>query len=579
MARTPAAEDKIQELKFKAVEGSPVLDKYSLLTKLLSAELPSKNADFLAEPEKNPDAGTVTWYSHMEGAPVPFAKLSDGERADIEAQLDSTIAELSALAERLKSSRSINSAFAGKCLEALISTRDSFSLFSAGGKLLVCGWGAEPRTALERMPAELTEGTGTFVGHEPAPAQPFMETPSQWAPAGGPQPDAWAAPPPPPPEKEKFSLWGLWFSLLLLLPLLLLFLLLWLFQQFPWQIEVPVADFSQENSLRSELNRLTEDYRSRLQSCPLPDRGRRTDTPGPSPGPTPDPTPPPKPDDPSRDPDVMSGVPDERRGGVIDGGRTVYGDGRVYGDGAVADGDVVDGEVVDGAVADGAVVDGAVVDGAAGIDLDGDGVPDNVTDPAAPLSPDALTEDTTAALDYRALDPNRDAADPSRDAADPNRDARENEIPQPAPSQDGKNQPQGDPLTMPGQDSQGNQGSQGDMRFLQGCWNSSSRFKNPRTNQELAYYYCFDGKGNANVYADVKDKDGKTVDVCRGAARAKMENGAMVLESTTGAVCRDGVTSYVPSTITCKPGEKQAECSLRQQGVDRSIDTRFTKRQ
>ena len=50
MARTPAAEDKIKELKFKAVEGSPVLDKYSLLTKLLSAELPSKNADFLAEP-------------------------------------------------------------------------------------------------------------------------------------------------------------------------------------------------------------------------------------------------------------------------------------------------------------------------------------------------------------------------------------------------------------------------------------------------------------------------------------------------------------------------------------------------
>jgi hypothetical protein len=147
-------------------------------------------------------------------------------------------------------------------------------------------------------------------------------------------------------------------------------------------------------------------------------------------------------------------------------------------------------------------------------------------------------------------------------------------MPQPTP--DSENNNDGDPLNMPDPKSGDNPEN---MSWLRGCWNSSTGFTSKRTGEDMEYYYCFDEKGNANVYANVKDQNGQIIDTCRGGAKAQLKDGAMVVESQTAAVCKDGMRNFVPSKVTCKPGEKEAECSLGQSGVDRDFSTRFTKRE
>jgi hypothetical protein len=129
---------------------------------------------------------------------------------------------------------------------------------------------------------------------------------------------------------------------------------------------------------------------------------------------------------------------------------------------------------------------------------------------------------------------------------------------------------------MPAQSGGGNAQ---DMSWLKGCWNSSTVFTSKRTGEDMDYYYCFDDKGNANIYANVKDQNGQTIDTCRGGAKAELKNGAMVVESQTAAVCTDGKRNFVPSKVTCKPGKTEAECSLGQSGVNREYSTKFTKRE
>ncbi|MDR2198792.1 MAG: hypothetical protein LBR53_04950 [Deltaproteobacteria bacterium] len=573
MAKTPLRVSKIKEIRLKSVEGSAVLEKYSLLVQLLEREISGKPPLLLAEPEINQTTGELKWHPPIPGTPVPLEELPPDERERAEKTLEERLADFKDLALKLKASPSSNRAYAGKCVEGILETRASFKLFWVDGRLVAAGWGTdELQAGSESMPAELTEGAGPFVS---APTLPRVQAPAVPAPAG------FMAAAAAPALAGAFPWWILWTLLLLLLPLLLLLLILFLLKLLPFQVPAPAFDPSGAGSLWGKLYEIRMEYDGKLGACVLPDRAEAAPLPGRE-------LAIPERDLPDKDPPEADGVVREipGQGGALYGGTDPF-------DPAYA-GTLPDGTLPDGTLPDGTLPVGPVVDENLPVD---ERPPEGDLPPEAGLLPeDGTLPDKGPTPDEKNPPPDDGAIQDDGRLQDDGNSPRENrpeENPQNQPGAnpaDGNRTPEGGEASRPGADKPGEgapltmpeagaQGAQGDMPWLKGCWNSSSRFSSSNTGEEIEYYYCFDEKGKANIYANIKDKGGRIIDTCRSGADAKLENGSLTVKSQTAAVCSDGVRNFVPSSVVCEPGETEAKCRLRQEGVDREMNTRFTKRE
>ena len=277
--------DIISQCRLEMLEGIELISRHQLLRQVVSDELGPAAASILAEPVKNLERDSITWYTDLPGAAIHFRDLNEEERIFVRQEVDRRAGQFAELAARLKSSKASNRVMAGDLLERVLSRADSRDLYLVGGQAVVAGWG-------------LSSGPGRLEGG-PAPA------------AAPPRPAAVLADPPliPPPASGPGCLRLLAY---LLLGLLIGALLFWLITHFflpgfwgLWLkrpvVSLPSFDLNQdrEAQLRLELERLKRLYDERRAACrpePLAPEPPVLAPPEPEPEPMPEP-PAPEPDE------------------------------------------------------------------------------------------------------------------------------------------------------------------------------------------------------------------------------------------------------------------------------------------
>jgi hypothetical protein len=103
----------------------------------------------------------------------------------------------------------------------------------------------------------------------------------------------------------------------------------------------------------------------------------------------------------------------------------------------------------------------------------------------------------------------------------------------------------------------------GSLSFMEGCWTSMGSIHNTEK-VPVAYIYCFNKKGGADVYIEEKNASGKVLDVCKGKAVATLA-GKTLRISDNGLKCSPGNGSYVPINVACKNSDsgKDATCQVK----------------
>ena len=88
------------------------------------------------------------------------------------------------------------------------------------------------------------------------------------------------------------------------------------------------------------------------------------------------------------------------------------------------------------------------------------------------------------------------------------------------------------------------------LSFMEGCWMSKGSIYNT-DKVPVAYIYCFNKKGGADVYIEEKDSNGRIVDTCRGKAAATLSDKVMRI-TDDGLKCGPGNGSYIPINVACR---------------------------
>jgi hypothetical protein len=82
-------------------------------------------------------------------------------------------------------------------------------------------------------------------------------------------------------------------------------------------------------------------------------------------------------------------------------------------------------------------------------------------------------------------------------------------------------------------------------------------------NRSILCYYCFDGKGNAQVRVEEFDGRGKVVLVCRTTGTARLDGEGIIIRDR-GAECPPPEPSYAPDIVTCtRTSSGTASCVIR----------------
>ncbi len=109
-----------------------------------------------------------------------------------------------------------------------------------------------------------------------------------------------------------------------------------------------------------------------------------------------------------------------------------------------------------------------------------------------------------------------------------------------------KPQPQPDIMVIPDNPT--------DLSFLEGCWYAQTGLKSSRTNMPISVKYCFDKQGNGSITLTERDRRGREVQVCKGGARARLNNGKLYIQDL-GARCPDG-SNYERENINCRNADQ-----------------------
>ncbi|MDR1164598.1 MAG: hypothetical protein LBO66_01765 [Deltaproteobacteria bacterium] len=121
--------------------------------------------------------------------------------------------------------------------------------------------------------------------------------------------------------------------------------------------------------------------------------------------------------------------------------------------------------------------------------------------------------------------------------------------------------PPGEPLAL------GPDIGEGDVSFLEGCWEADGGIVNLATNLRVDLAYCFDARGQGTLRVRELNPDLSLHDSCAARASAEAWGGALVI-SDEGAVCSQNPAShYARHVVTCGVAAGGgSECSVKSGG-------------
>lgn len=267
-----------------AFQGSQVYASHAQVTALLRAHLGESHARLLAEPIMDPQGNTVDWYA---ARPVrPLADLSPERRASVQARLGALVADIEALAARIRQDKDPAKSLSGTMLQLAVRYPSPECVYAGDDDqpVLVC-WGmALPGAAAP----EGIRGPGALVAPPPPLADGACGDPGRIVREGEGRP---AAPTPPAVIVEGQPWWKK--VLMLLLGLLLALILFWSLHAFfpgiplplpagcvkaplpapaavPTAIPDPAPTDADLASLRAEIEALRRAARQRAEECAPP---------------------------------------------------------------------------------------------------------------------------------------------------------------------------------------------------------------------------------------------------------------------------------------------------------------------
>jgi hypothetical protein len=231
------------------------------------------HAALFAEPNPDPDRGTIDWYADGAGA-IRLDALPEPQQAGVRAELERLLGELSAESERQRKSTREDERFLGEMLGLALVTPGADYIYVVEGRPVLVAWG---HTRIgEAVRPELLIAPRTLT---PRRASPESRRIAPMAIVG------------PPVEPRRFPL-GLLLSsallsllILMLVPLLVFSDPLGWFRLPPAQCTIPPAEAALQEELRNEQRREGQ-MRSEIARISLALGDRRTKCP-PVPGPGP----------------------------------------------------------------------------------------------------------------------------------------------------------------------------------------------------------------------------------------------------------------------------------------------------
>jgi hypothetical protein len=191
------AQTRNAELHALGTGGQLAVLAWDQVTQYLRRVLSPAHARLFAEPNFDPERGTIDWYTEGTEPPRPLATLDPAARAEVEANLGRLVADIQGQSASLKASARESDRFMGEMLGLALEVPDGDRVYAAGTQPILAGWG------------HLREGPGAERGqlmrYVRAPAPPMAIVSH--------------VPAPPPPGPARW-LWPLIMLLLLLLLLL-----------------------------------------------------------------------------------------------------------------------------------------------------------------------------------------------------------------------------------------------------------------------------------------------------------------------------------------------------------------------
>ena len=268
-----------RELLAQGVGGQFAVQHWEQLTQYLRRALSERHAALFAEPNPDPERGSIDWYAPGRGEAVPLPRLDPAAQQAVLERLLPMVAEIRAAAERLQASAQEGERFLGALLRLALEIPDQSAIRVRDGVPVLAPWGhvaAGPGAARELL-----------VRMMPQPPAPMA-----------------ILGPPAAAEAARPRLWPwLLAVLLLLLALAIALWLLWC-DPFGWfpapqaqcvtaegglaRLDLLREEEAREGALRAELARIVAEAGERRLLCrPPPPPPRPAEPPGPPAPPAP----------------------------------------------------------------------------------------------------------------------------------------------------------------------------------------------------------------------------------------------------------------------------------------------------
>lgn len=282
-----------RDLLAQGVGGQLAVQHWEQLTQYLRRALSPRHAALFAEPNPDPERGSIDWYAPGQGAAVPLPLLDPDAQQAALAALMPMVAEIQAAAAKLRDSANEGDRFLGELLRLALEIPDQSAIRVRDGQAVLAPWGhtAAGAGAMREL----------LVRMMPQPVAPMaMVTAPAAAAAAGARVWPW-----------------LLAVLLLLLALLLALWLLWR-DPFGWfatpqaqcvarqghaaSLDVLREEEAREGALRGELARIVAEAGERRLLCRAPEPPPPPPAPRPVRPPEPPTRPPPQPQPPQQPP-------------------------------------------------------------------------------------------------------------------------------------------------------------------------------------------------------------------------------------------------------------------------------------
>ncbi|MFO1081771.1 MAG: SrfA family protein [Reyranellaceae bacterium] len=138
------------------VRGEPLHNAAAQLRRVVRRRLGDDAADLLADPQLHEDGKAIDWYAGWPGVVEPLATVPEGERQEILAAIERTLAEIRRLGDALAAAGpKEETGHVGLSLQLAARAPAEDFVYRVGGRPVVVCWGYEAEAANALLPAIL----------------------------------------------------------------------------------------------------------------------------------------------------------------------------------------------------------------------------------------------------------------------------------------------------------------------------------------------------------------------------------------------------------------------------------------